>query len=205
MNNRPQLSVVIPVFNMGTFLPELVSSLKKSGVLDLASEILMVDDGSTDDTVAQVNLLKTQEPRVCLLSLGSNQGRYVARLKGAEAAKSNHILFIDSRVVLAPDFAEKIIANWPFADFIQPQAHIDTSRNLFCLYWDRSHRAIFRRHYKAMEKGAVEVTNENYDQYLKGTTAVIMPKKLFLDACHSVGQADVLSDDTAVMRHMVRH
>ncbi|MGE0762276.1 MAG: glycosyltransferase family 2 protein [Bdellovibrionales bacterium] len=198
-----QISVVIPVYNMGEFLPQLVGSLVRSGMMDLATEVILVDDGSTDDTPQIAQDLSKQDSRVRLLRLEENRGRYIARLRGAQAATTKHILFIDARIELAPDFATQLQQYWRDSDFLQPQARIDVSRNLFCLYWDRSHRAIFRRHFKDMAAGPIDLTPQNYEQYLKGTTAVLMPKVLFLNACHAMGPTALLSDDTALMRRMV--
>ena len=81
------LSVVIPTYNRARFLPGVVESLRQSGVPGL--EVLVVDDGSTDNTAAlvqpfEVRLIRTQ-----------NRGLSAARNNGMEAASGSIVAYID--------------------------------------------------------------------------------------------------------------
>jgi len=77
---------------------------------------------------------------------------------------------------------------------------IDVARNVFCLYWDRSHRFIFRRHY-ADTRGTLTLTTENFDRYLKGTGVLLCGRDLFVATSSRYG--DLFSDDTLLMKDMV--
>lgn len=204
MSSSLQLSVIIPIYNMGIFVKENYEALLKSGVRDLVAEIIYVDDGSTDATVIAVNELKKSDEKIQLVPLGSNQGRFRARQKGAEAAKSPILLFLDARVFLPSEFARRLESALSKSTFIQPQVHIDVERNVFCLYWQRSHEFFFRKHYEAMEIGPLDLNIDNYDMYLKGTTALVAPRDLFIRACENFGNQNLLSDDTALMKVMVK-
>jgi glycosyltransferase involved in cell wall biosynthesis len=200
-------SVVIPTCNMEAYLPTLVQSLADSGLLKVAAEIIIVDDGSTDGTAARLAELKNGLPasereKFRPLILPKNMGRFFARLEGARAANADNILFLDTRVTPARDFAEALDRVSKEHPSVVGSVDIDTTRSVFCLYWDRSHKAIFRKHFKDAVRPIV-LTEHNYDDYLKGTGVFLCPRKLFIDACVEFEHQDLLSDDTFLMKRIV--
>jgi glycosyltransferase involved in cell wall biosynthesis len=94
MNNRlPQgaVSVVIPVYNRADMVLEAIESALSQG--PLVGEVLVVDDGSTDNT--RQSVLSIRDPRVRLLTQ-ANAGWAVARNHGWREAKTPWIIFLDS-------------------------------------------------------------------------------------------------------------
>lgn len=93
MTSTPCLiSVIIPCYNYGRFLPDAVNSVlgqKKDG---LAVEIIVVDDGSTDDTAAVVQGLGSAIRYIHQ----ENQGLSAARNTGIRAAKGDYLVFLDA-------------------------------------------------------------------------------------------------------------
>lgn len=200
-------SVVIPTCNMAEHLPGLVASLERSGLLAAAREVILVDDGSTDDTAQVLASLGEGLPEDLRahfrpLVLGKNVGRFFARLEGARAATSDDVLFLDTRVTPALDFAAALERVSADHRAVVGSVDIDTSRSVFCLYWDRSHKAIFRKHFRDAKKPIV-LTPANYDDYLKGTGVFLCPRELFLRACEEFEDQDLLSDDTFLMKRIV--
>jgi len=88
--NPALVSVVIPTYNYGHFVVEAVESVLAQTYPDL--EIIVVDDGSTDDTRAR---LDPYMGRICYV-YQHNQGLSAARNTGIRAAKSQWIAFLDS-------------------------------------------------------------------------------------------------------------
>lgn len=91
MNRDPSLSVVIPTFNRERTIARAVHS-----VLDQPAEgveVVVVDDGSTDDTAA---ILKGIQDDRLVCRYQENQGRCVARNIGVHEAKGEFVLFLDS-------------------------------------------------------------------------------------------------------------
>ena len=60
--NQPLISVIVPVYNIIPYLPRCVESLQKQTYPEL--EILLIDDGSTDDTPALCDRLAENDPRL---------------------------------------------------------------------------------------------------------------------------------------------
>ena len=61
------ISVVIPMLNEAENVTTLVGEIQEAAKLCPISEIVLVDDGSTDNTAAVIRQLKTQDPRIRLL------------------------------------------------------------------------------------------------------------------------------------------
>jgi glycosyltransferase involved in cell wall biosynthesis len=94
----PAVSVVIPVYNREGFVRRAVESVLAEGAVDL--EVIVVDDGSTDGSVAAVEAIG--DPRLRLLRQQPNQGQSAARNRGIEAAKGDLIGFLDSDDLATP-------------------------------------------------------------------------------------------------------
>lgn len=91
-----RLSVVIPVHNEEANLPELVSGLDQVlAGLDGDSEIIVVDDGSTDGTFAALRRLHAESPRLRVIRLRANFGQSAALAAGFDAAKGEIVITMD--------------------------------------------------------------------------------------------------------------
>lgn len=99
---KAHLSVVIPVRNGGRFLAEAVASVRAQG--EAGVEIVVVDDGSTDDTPAVSAAL----PGVRLIRQAP-AGAGAARNRGAEAATGEWLAFLDADDLWTPD---KLAVQW---------------------------------------------------------------------------------------------
>ncbi len=95
----PTVSVIVPVFNatetLATTLPALLDQP--------ATEILLVDDGSTDGTGERLREMTAGHPTVRVLSHASNRGRAAARNTGLAEATGAVLLFLDADMRPAPD------------------------------------------------------------------------------------------------------
>jgi glycosyltransferase involved in cell wall biosynthesis len=97
----PLVSVVIPAFNRADCLPAAVASIQAQSYQRW--ELIVVDDGSTDDTAAVAERLAVADPRLRVLRRGRNRGAQAARNAGVEAARGEWIAFLDSDDVWLPD------------------------------------------------------------------------------------------------------
>lgn len=100
------ISVIIPAYNSGQTLSACLRALQRQ--IHLPDEVIVVDDGSTDDTAAVA-----AQFGVSILSQ-ANAGPAAARNRGAHAARGEILLFTDADCVPAPDWVERMLV--PFVD-----------------------------------------------------------------------------------------
>ena len=100
----PLISVIIPVYNTGSSALKLVKKLLSDQYKNL--EIILVDDGSADDSL---KVLKTIESPKVTLKSKKNGGASSARNLGIKTAKGKYILFIDSDDGITPDFISSLV------------------------------------------------------------------------------------------------
>ena len=97
---KPDLSVVIPVFNSGRFIRETLAAIL--GQPNLSFEIVLANDGSTDDSLQVV--LSFRNPRLTVLELNGNHGASLARNTAIIAgARADWICPFDSDDIMLPD------------------------------------------------------------------------------------------------------
>ena len=89
-----KISVVVPCYNVSKYLKDCVDSIINALVDDM--EIILVNDGSTDNTLDICNEYKKKYPNIIKVIDKENGGLSDARNKGIEASKGEYIGFIDS-------------------------------------------------------------------------------------------------------------
>ena len=112
---RPLVSVVVPVFDEAATLPELVGRLTDvARTLEprYAFEFVLVDDGSSDQTLAVAEQLAVLDPRISLVSLRRNYGQTAALQVGFEHARGAVVVSMDADLQHFPEdipaFLDKI-------------------------------------------------------------------------------------------------
>jgi len=88
---NPKVSVIIPTYNREKFLERAINSVLSQSLKDY--EIIIIDDASTDNTS---NIVKSEYPKLKLITLKQNKGAAVARNEGIKKAKGKYIAFLDS-------------------------------------------------------------------------------------------------------------
>jgi succinoglycan biosynthesis protein ExoO len=101
------VSVVMAAYNAEAFIHRAIDSVLKQSDVNL--ELIVVDDASTDRTVAIVALASREDSRVRLLKLANNGGPSSARNAGFEAAKGSWIAVLDADDAYHPDRLRKLL------------------------------------------------------------------------------------------------
>lgn len=105
MNTAPVISIIIPVYNVESYIGECLHSvLTQQG--NIPVEVILVDDGSTDDSMdIAEKMLKEAPPHqsTCILRHGCNRGCSASRNTGTAAATGEYILYLDGDDLLLPD------------------------------------------------------------------------------------------------------
>ncbi|MGE8360839.1 glycosyltransferase family 2 protein [Pseudomonas sp.] len=96
------ISVVIPAYNYAAVLPRAIESVLAQAESAGSVELLVVDDGSTDDTVEVLEQLLVRYPERFRVLRKGNGGASSARNAGIREAKGTYLLFLDADDELAP-------------------------------------------------------------------------------------------------------
>ena len=100
MEHIMTVTIVLPAYNASEYLTETINSVLSQTYADF--ELLVIDDGSTDNTRDIVNDFCQRDSRIRLISQ-KNQGVSVARNNGIKMARGEYIAFLDSDDLWVPD------------------------------------------------------------------------------------------------------
>ena len=101
------ISIIIPVYNVEEYLTDCLESVKRN-VSDLDAEVLLIDDGSTDNSSAMAKLYAEKEKKFCYYRK-ENGGLSSARNYGVSLAIGKYLYFVDSDDVLADGILPKML------------------------------------------------------------------------------------------------
>jgi polyisoprenyl-phosphate glycosyltransferase len=111
------LSIVVPLFNEASGLAPMHERLvavaqRLADTRSLACEVIYVDDGSTDDTLAIARALPATGLDIQVVSLSRNFGKEAALLAGLDHARRGAVLFIDGDGQHPPTLIETLVGHW---------------------------------------------------------------------------------------------
>ncbi len=103
-NKKPLVSVIMPTYNCAVYLQESIESVL-ARTYD-AYEVVVIDDGSTDNTKL---VLKPYMEKIKYIDLGRNEGLPTARNLGIQSAKGEYVAFLDADDIWMPEKLEMSI------------------------------------------------------------------------------------------------
>lgn len=101
------ISVIIPIYNIAAYLPECADSVLRQTFSDL--EVILVDDGSTDESPRICEAYRAKDPRVKVIHQ-ENGGLVSARKAGLLAATGEYVAYVDGDDWIEPDMYERMHA-----------------------------------------------------------------------------------------------
>lgn len=108
------VTILVPAYNEEAVLDQLYERLKK--VMDnLPSyhfELLFVNDGSRDETLAIIKDLRKKDERVAYVDLSRNFGKEIAMIAGLDHARGDAVIIIDADLQDPPELIPEMIAYW---------------------------------------------------------------------------------------------
>ena len=110
------ISVIVPIFNAGAYLAKCIESLIHQPYTAL--QIILVNDGSTDDSLAIAQQYAAQDSRIEVYTQ-TNQGQSVARNLGLQYAKGEYISFVDADDYIDADFYTTLMQHIGELDCVQ--------------------------------------------------------------------------------------
>ncbi|WP_202308541.1 poly-beta-1,6-N-acetyl-D-glucosamine synthase [Dryocola clanedunensis] len=108
LKEEPLISILIPCYNEEHNARETIEAALAQRYNNF--EVIAINDGSSDDTLAVLNQLGAEYPIVRVIHLAENQGKAMALRAGALAARSDYLVCIDGDVLLEPDTAAWLVA-----------------------------------------------------------------------------------------------
>jgi glycosyltransferase involved in cell wall biosynthesis len=102
------VSVILPTYNRARFLPEAIASIRGQEFADW--ELIVVDDGSTDETAQLLPKLTGDITQPVRIIRQENQGAYAARNTGLDHARGKYIAFYDSDDLWLPHHLQDCVA-----------------------------------------------------------------------------------------------
>lgn len=115
--NNTSVSIIVPVYNAEKYLDRCINSLLNQDYPDI--EIVLVNDGSTDDSPAICSDFVARFPEKIRLINQQNQGASIARKNGIEASRGEYLMFADS-----DDFVSEKYVSALYGALIESNAEI---------------------------------------------------------------------------------
>lgn len=203
------LTVIVPTYNGAVWLSETMKhievALQDAGVKK--TEILVVNDGSTDDTVTVVNGLKATSKYPLRLVTQPNGGRFIARRTGTNQAKYPNLLFVDTRVFIGKTSLSYVIKQQAKDSSRQlwcSHVRVDTKGNIYARFWETVAFVAWRKYFKHPKDTSFRI--KQFDDYPKGTTCFVVTKAILSEANDwfegNTKDLKTSNDDTLLLRHI---
>lgn len=106
MKNETLVSVIVPVYNVEKYLARAIESIQSQTYQNV--EIILVDDGSKDESGAICETYAKNDPRIKVIHK-ENGGLSSARNAGIDVAKGNYVVFVDSDDCIRDEMLEKML------------------------------------------------------------------------------------------------
>jgi len=192
--NYQHFSVIVPVYNGGETLDECLGAILNQDYPREAYEVIVVDDGSTDDSrrIAERRGVRT-------IALPRNEGRIVARITGAREATHKTLCLVDSRVIIDSHFLRKAndLQYMPLigGDYGEQQKGGLFGATLFSL-----RRWYYRPYFPQTNYGPeIWISPDNFERVPKGLTTMIIDRDALLNNLPG-NTGRHANDDSAILK-----
>ena len=91
--NKPKISIVIPTFNGEGYLKPVTRSIQNQNFREI--EIIIVDDGSMDDTIRVIKELMEEDKRIKFIKNNKNRGTLYSKTRGVLNSKGKYVMTLD--------------------------------------------------------------------------------------------------------------
>jgi len=110
----PLVSIVAPVFNEALVIDEFYQRIRDAmaALPAYTWELVLVEDGSSDDSYARCSAIASQDSHVAVLKLSRNFGHQIAITAGVDHARGDAVVIIDSDLQDPPEVIKSFLAKW---------------------------------------------------------------------------------------------
>lgn len=166
------ISIIVPIFNAEKYLKTCVESLLAQTYTDI--EVTLVDDGSTDGSLAIAQAFAEQDKRVAVLQQ-VHAGQSVARNLGMANTHGEYIAFVDADDWLEPDWCAQHMAAIEGVDYVQSGCPRHPYQ--FTVVWGRLYKREAIQHLVFVKGIIYEDVLWSSDLWLSGATCRIIGYK----------------------------
>lgn len=178
----PEVSVIIPVYNVEKYLEQCLDSVINQTLKDI--EIICINDCSTDNSLEIMQKYADIDNRIKIIDLAENMGAAPARNKGLENAKGKYIYFMDSDDYIDERYIEELVRNIE-------KSGTDIAFNGNILYQKNNILCSFmNEHVKHIPQSGKIISNKEEIMTLPCMTWCRLYKKSFLDK-HNIKWLDI--------------
>ncbi|MFH1801916.1 MAG: glycosyltransferase family A protein [archaeon] len=195
-----KFSIIVPVYNEEMMIKGCLSSLANIDYPKKDYEVVIVNDGSTDDTRRNIEKFVVREKKARFrLKNQENGGRATARENGAKLALYENLLFVDSRCEAHSDILKQIAK----AKYNVIVGNALTNKaNRLGRFGYLFRKKLYGGSFEEFEP--IEITKKNFDDISKGTAGFFAKKKLFLSVATNLKMSKDSSDDTKLLSGLLQ-
>ncbi|MDR7185333.1 hypothetical protein J2X85_002367 [Microbacterium trichothecenolyticum] len=200
------LTVLTTAYNSARWLESTLDAVRVAlAKTPWTAEVIVVDDGSTDDTVQVLETIAADYPHEIRVIQQENQGVFLGVWNGLNASRARRVLMLNSRLLVHPDALAYLDQAGALADDETWNGYVitDPDAPLVGHFWDVPLH-IFWGSFLAHPR-RTEVTLENFDKVPKGTGCLLVSRDRMIEAARlNWPEADArhTSDDTKLLRYL---
>lgn len=168
-NIKPKVSIVLPVYNVGKFLPYALDSLINQTLKEI--EIICIDDKSTDNSLEIIKEYSQKDKRIIVIEQEQNKGEVVAKHKGALIAKADYIGTLDPDDWVTLNYYEEM-----YKSIIENQADMT-----YCSYQITKENGKLKNKFMHYQN-ITNLDSDTINILNPGTTNKLIKKSIYLNA-----------------------
>jgi len=203
------LSVIVPTYNGSLWLAKTIDKIKNAiRKADIDKfEILVINDGSTDNTTEVVEKIRKDTGLPIRLITQVNSGRFAARRTGTNNAKYTYLLFVDTRVFIGEDSIKYLLGKHSkdgSRNVWCSHVRVEKEGNIYARFWEAIAYVAWRKYFSNPRDISYGI--KGFDDYPKGTTCFFIKKDILEEAndwfVDNTKDLKTSNDDTLLIRHI---
>ncbi|MFC1780522.1 glycosyltransferase [Patescibacteria group bacterium] len=191
-------SIILAVYQGEKTIKDAIKSIYNADYPKSKYEVIIIDDGSTDNSLKIIKELKHSGYDFKLIILKENKGRIFARKTGVQNAKYDRVIIFDHQLQMDSD-ALKNALKYSTEEHIITNAYMDKTRS-----WDDRILYLFRKQYYKPYWGInfpkVRLDEKNFSKIPKGTGGFITNKEDFLRFSNALEGKKTENEDTKLFK-----
>lgn len=181
--SKPVVSVIVPVFNTAKYLSRCLDSILRQSYENL--EIIIIDDGSTDNSYAVAKTYEQKDSRIRLITQ-ENCGVTPTRVRGIREAQGKWIGFVDSDDYIEPYMYEQLATciDWQDCDLVSADTYLHTLSGALTIDFDN----YAPRLYENLPRDIYPTMLHDFHINIKGMRCYLVTKLFRADILKSVAE-----------------